>query len=95
MNVEGPWLVDSVFLARSARLRRWMPTAARVLAVIAALAAGWAGLHAQASAPAPLSIARQGYLFAGGTYSVVNGRRVLSGQLYAEFQIPAASGASR
>src|SRR4029077_5549072 len=34
------------------------------------------------------SIARQGYLFAGGEYSTVNGRQVLSGQLYAEFQIP-------
>jgi pimeloyl-ACP methyl ester carboxylesterase len=37
---------------------------------------------------APLSIARQGYLFAGGKYSTVNGRRVMSGHLYAEFQIP-------
>lgn len=36
----------------------------------------------------PLSIASQGYLFAGGRYSTVNGKRVLSGQLYAEFQIP-------
>jgi pimeloyl-ACP methyl ester carboxylesterase len=37
----------------------------------------------------PLSIARQGYLFAGGKYSMVNERRVVTGQLYAEFQIPA------
>src|SRR6267142_2745687 len=36
----------------------------------------------------PLSIARQGYLFAGGKYSTVNDRQVISGQLYAEFQIP-------
>ena len=43
--------------------------------------------HAQKSEP--LSIARQGYLFAGGKYSTVNGVRVMSGQLYAEFQIPA------
>jgi pimeloyl-ACP methyl ester carboxylesterase len=42
----------------------------------------------QTSNPAPLSIKRQGYLFAGGKYSTVNGRRVLSGHLYAEFQIP-------
>jgi pimeloyl-ACP methyl ester carboxylesterase len=42
----------------------------------------------QAKPPEPLSIARQGYLFAGGKYSNVNGRRVLSGHLYAEFQIP-------
>jgi pimeloyl-ACP methyl ester carboxylesterase len=38
--------------------------------------------------PAPLSIARQGYLFAGENYSSVDGRQVMSGQLYAEFQIP-------
>ncbi len=36
----------------------------------------------------PLSIARQGYVFAGGKYSTVDGRQVMSGQLYAEFQIP-------
>ena len=38
--------------------------------------------------PEPLLIARQGYVFAGGKYSTVNGRQVMSGQLYAEFQIP-------
>jgi pimeloyl-ACP methyl ester carboxylesterase len=43
------------------------------------------GQHAD---PPPLSIKRQGYLFAGGKYTTVNGRRVLSGHLYAEFQIP-------
>jgi pimeloyl-ACP methyl ester carboxylesterase len=36
----------------------------------------------------PLVIARQGYLFAGGTYSMVDGRQVMSGQIYVEFQIP-------
>ena len=46
-------------------------------------------IAAQNSGPEPLSIARQGYLFAGGKYSVVNERRVMTGQLYAEFQIPA------
>ncbi len=46
-------------------------------------------LAAHAQQPEPLSIARQGYLFAGGKYSTVNGARVMSGQLYAEFQIPA------
>ena len=44
---------------------------------------------AQSTHPEPLSIARQGYLFAGGKYSTVNGRQVMSGQLYVEFQIPA------
>jgi pimeloyl-ACP methyl ester carboxylesterase len=33
-------------------------------------------------------VARQGYLFAGGKYSMANGKRVMSGQIYAEFQIP-------
>ena len=47
------------------------------------------GMTAQQRSPEPLSIARQGYLFAGGKYSTVNGRQVMSGQLYAEFQIPA------
>jgi pimeloyl-ACP methyl ester carboxylesterase len=37
--------------------------------------------------PEPLSIARQGYLFAGGKYSGT--AQAMSGQLYAEFQIPA------
>jgi len=37
----------------------------------------------------PLSIARQGYLFAGGKYSSAPNGQAMSGQLYAEFQIPA------
>ena len=37
----------------------------------------------------PISIERQGYLFAGGKYSTVNGEQVMSGQIYAEYQIPA------
>jgi pimeloyl-ACP methyl ester carboxylesterase len=40
------------------------------------------------TAPEPLVIARQGYVFAGGTYHELNGKQVLTGQLYAEFQIP-------
>jgi pimeloyl-ACP methyl ester carboxylesterase len=53
------------------------------------LASGAAAtMSAQAAKPEPLSLARQGYLFAGGKYSTVGGRQVMSGQLYAEFQIP-------
>jgi pimeloyl-ACP methyl ester carboxylesterase len=37
----------------------------------------------------PLSIAHQGYLFAGAKYSAIGNRQVMSGQIYAEFQIPA------
>src|SRR5881296_2951287 len=56
------------------------------LSVIAGLSI--AMLAAAQKRAEPLSIARQGYLFAGGKYSTVNGRRVMSGQLYVEFQIP-------
>jgi pimeloyl-ACP methyl ester carboxylesterase len=54
----------------------------------ACLTAETARVTAQNAEPVPLSIARQGHLFAGGKYSTVNGRRVMSGHLYAEFQIP-------
>jgi pimeloyl-ACP methyl ester carboxylesterase len=46
------------------------------------------GAAAPAGTLAPLPVARQGYLFAGGSYATVNGKRVLAGQIYAEFQIP-------
>lgn len=36
----------------------------------------------------PLEIAREGYLFAGGKYSTVKDAKAMSGQIYAEFQIP-------
>ena len=61
----------------------------RALGITLALAAGaTTKVAAQARNPEPLSIARQGYMFAGGKYSTVNDRQVMSGQLYAEFQIP-------
>jgi pimeloyl-ACP methyl ester carboxylesterase len=56
--------------------------------ILFAMSSGAASGAGQAKPPEPLSIARQGYLFAGGKYSTVNDRRVLSGHLYAEFQIP-------
>jgi pimeloyl-ACP methyl ester carboxylesterase len=42
----------------------------------------------QAGDSGPLVIARQGYLFAGGKYTTVNNRPVMSGHLYVDFQIP-------
>ncbi len=36
----------------------------------------------------PLEIAQEGYLFAGGKYTTVNDAKAMSGQIYAEFQIP-------
>src|SRR2546430_1248811 len=44
---------------------------------------------AQPRNPEPLSIVHQGYLFAGGKYSPADKGQAMSGQLYAEFQIPA------
>jgi pimeloyl-ACP methyl ester carboxylesterase len=61
----------------------------RRLFVVMTIAAMAAAAAAQTTRSEPMSIARQGYLFAGGKYSTVNGRQVMSGQLYAEFQIPA------
>jgi pimeloyl-ACP methyl ester carboxylesterase len=46
-------------------------------------------LTAQTKNAEPLSIARQGYLFAGGKYFPSDNGQVMRGQLYAEFQIPA------
>ena len=43
---------------------------------------------AQAAPASDVPVAKQGYLFAGGKYSSVNGKRVMAGQIYAEFQIP-------
>jgi pimeloyl-ACP methyl ester carboxylesterase len=58
------------------------------VAMLVIAAAGAGRMMAQAALPEPLSIARQGYVFAGGKYSTVGDRQVLSGHLYAEFQIP-------
>lgn len=41
-----------------------------------------------ATSPEPLVIARQGYLFAGGRYEDTPTGRVMTGQIYAEYQIP-------
>ena len=59
-----------------------------LFALTVALVLAAAGAAIVAQAPEPLSIAKQGYLFAGGKYSTVNNRQVMSGHLYAEFQIP-------
>jgi pimeloyl-ACP methyl ester carboxylesterase len=58
--------------------------AAASVTIAAMLAAG----SAQAAAETPLPVAKQGYVFAGGNYSMVDGKRVMSGQIYAEYQIP-------
>jgi pimeloyl-ACP methyl ester carboxylesterase len=50
--------------------------------------ATWVRVAAQSKDAEPLSIARQGYIFAGGKYSTGSNGQVMSGQIYAEFQIP-------
>ena len=57
-----------------------------VVVVAALVIAAAAGLVAADTTP--LLIARQGYLFVGGKYSLSGNGQVMSGQLYAEFQIP-------
>src|SRR5690349_18151244 len=62
-----------------------------LIAVVALslIGAGLISMPARETSSPPLSIAQQGYLFAGGKYSTVKDRHTLTGQLYAEFQIPA------
>ena len=55
-------------------------------ALVLALLSGVAGAAPAGNDGVPL--AKQGYLFAGGKYQTVNGKRVMAGQIYAEFQIP-------
>ena len=56
---------------------------------IAALLCGAATAQAQNTTAADeLAIAKQGYLFAGGKYQTIDGKQVMAGQVYAEFQIP-------
>ncbi len=56
---------------------------------IGALAVGWlAAATAWAQQPPPMSIAKIGHVFAGGKYTEVKGKKVMSGQVYAEFMIP-------
>src|SRR5438128_3548908 len=58
---------------------------ASVLAIGAAISVT---MYSKDLSLSPLSIARQGYFFAGGKYSTVKDRQVMSGQLYVEYQIP-------
>ena len=60
----------------------------KTVSTVAILAALLGGASLQAAEREPLPVAKQGYLFAGGKYSTVNGKEVMSGQIYAEYQIP-------
>src|SRR5215471_5923311 len=44
---------------------------------------------AQAADVAPLEVAKQGYLFAGGKYADGPNGKIMTGQAYVEYQIPA------
>jgi pimeloyl-ACP methyl ester carboxylesterase len=62
-----------------------MTTRIGLIASVTALAlASTAVAHAEG----PLAIAKQGYLFAGGKYTTVNGAKVMRGQIYVEYQVP-------
>ena len=60
---------------------------ARLARTFVLITAAAATVSPQSRTSGPLSIARQGYLFAGEKYSGSD-PRVMGGQLYAEFQIP-------
>ncbi len=67
----------------------------RSIAFGAVLFCGIAAVQANAApAGGELAIAQQGYVFAGGKYQTVNGKQVMAGQIYAEFQIPKTAHAS-
>jgi pimeloyl-ACP methyl ester carboxylesterase len=59
-----------------------------LLLIALALTAVPPQVTAQNKSAPPLSIARQGYIFAGGKYSTTSDHPVMNGQLFAEFQIP-------
>src|SRR5215831_13824871 len=59
------------------------------LTLILLLMIGITVLAAARKESEPLTIAREGYFFAGGKYSNDNNHGAMSGQLYVEFQIPA------
>jgi len=52
------------------------------------ISAALLGASLSAAELEPLPVAKQGHLFAGGKYSTIDGRDVMSGQIYAEYQIP-------
>jgi pimeloyl-ACP methyl ester carboxylesterase len=62
------------------RINRVSASAALALLAATAVLAG---------EPAPLSIAKIGNLYAGGKYTEIKGKKVMNGQVYAEFLIPA------
>jgi hypothetical protein len=65
---------------------RWT-TACMAAGLLLALACSSA--RAQTRVEAPLTIAKEGYVFAGGRYEDSIAGRPMAGQLCAEFQIPA------
>lgn len=56
---------------------------------VALLVTATAQVRTRPGNPEPLSIVRQGYMFAGVKYLPAENGQAMSGQLYAEFQIPA------
>jgi pimeloyl-ACP methyl ester carboxylesterase len=58
------------------------------LLAMAGLVVGSSKVLAQSDDPAPISLAREGYLFAGGKYVTVDDHLEMVDQLYAEYQIP-------
>jgi pimeloyl-ACP methyl ester carboxylesterase len=71
------------------RHRNGLPKIGKAAAVLAfCVAAGSAA--AQPAGDPPLSLAREGFFYAGGKFVTVKGRQYMTGQMYVEYRIPAA-----
>lgn len=68
--------------------RRCVPLAALAASVVGPT--GPAPAQPTLSAP-PLSIARQGYFFVGGNLFPTNGDQAMAGQMFVQYQVPAAA----
>lgn len=79
---------DSRGITRGSSIMTWRVVRMFALGAAALLSTTAPKVIAQIGDRGPLSIARQGYLFAGGKYSTIDDRQVMTGHLYAEFQIP-------
>lgn len=79
---------DSRGITRGSSIMTWRVVRMFALGAAALLSTTAPKAIAQIGDRGPLSIARQGYLFAGGKYSTIDDRQVMTGHLYAEFQIP-------
>jgi pimeloyl-ACP methyl ester carboxylesterase len=71
-------------------MRTWKVFLGAALGLGCAITGMVPAARAQNANQTPLEISKEGYFFSGGKYSTVDGKEVMSGQIYVEFQIPVA-----